>query len=469
MLSAPLVGMARWPQAGGDACPLHQGRESMRVQALRGFRDYLPAEMLSRDRMLAIVRRVFESYGYPPLQTPALEYSEVLAGKYGEEGEMLMYRFRDHGDRDVCLRYDLTVPLARVVAEHGSLPMPFRRYQIAPVWRAEKPARGRFREFMQCDVDLVGVDDASADAEMILVDIAVLRSLGIEGFQVRVNHRGLLSALTRSLGIEPGERESAFLRLLDKLPKMGEERFSAELEKELGLAAAERARLLSTVRSGGDPAGAIDALARELDTDSGGRSALERLRQVVERVQAAGEAGRLRIDASIARGLSYYTGIIYETLLDDLPEYGSVMSGGRYDRLVGVFTGRELPAVGISFGVDRFFSALEEIGLVDKTGNPARVLVVQVAEQGFRAAFAIADRFRRAGIPTLLYPAPARLKKQFQHADTLGIPFTAVVGEAEEARGTVSLKEMATGIQVEVPVEEAIARLRGEAAGPSSG
>ena len=229
-------------------------RSGMRAQALKGFRDYLPEEMLAKDRMLEAVRGVFEAFGYPPLQTPALEYSELLLGKYGQEGEMLMYRFRDHGDRDICMRYDLTVPLARVVAEHGArLTFPFRRYQIAPVWRAEKPGRGRFREFVQCDVDLVGVESAAADAEMILVDVAVLKALGVTSFTVRMNHRGALRALTRRLGLDSDAAEIAFLRLLDKASKIGEERFRDALQKELNLKAHQVEELREFTRVSSDP------------------------------------------------------------------------------------------------------------------------------------------------------------------------------------------------------------------------
>ena len=224
----------------------------MRPQALRGFRDYLPEEMLAKDRMLDAVRSVFESYGYPPVATPALEYAELLLGKYGEEGEMLLYRFLDNGERDVAMRYDLTVPLARLIASHGSLIMPFRRYQIAPVWRAEKPAKGRFREFVQCDVDLVGVNDASADAEMLLIGQDVLRALDVEKYRLRVNHRGILRAMTRILGIADGAEEGAFLRLLDKLEKIGEEKFRGALAKDFPqIDAAGTERLLAIVSSGG--------------------------------------------------------------------------------------------------------------------------------------------------------------------------------------------------------------------------
>jgi len=253
----------------------------MKPQALRGFRDYLPEEMLAKDRLLDAVRRVFESHGYPPVQTPALEYAELLLGKYGEEGEMLLYRFTDQGGREVALRYDLTVPLARLIGTHGSLPMPFRRYQIAPVWRAEKPAKGRYREFVQCDVDLVGVDDPGADAEMLLVGQDVLRALGIERYRLRVNHRGILRAITRSLGIEQGAREGAFLRLLDKLDKIGAERFREGLAGEFGLAEASIERLFGVVGGGGEPRAALELLEADLGADPDGAAAITHLHAIV--------------------------------------------------------------------------------------------------------------------------------------------------------------------------------------------
>lgn len=430
----------------------------MRVQALRGFRDYLPRDMLAKDRMLKTVCEVFESFGYPPLQTPALEYSEILAGKYGEEGEMLMYRFRDHGDRDVCMRYDLTVPLARVVAEHRDLRMPFRRYQIAPVWRAEKPGKGRFREFMQCDVDLVGIDDAVADAEMILVDCAVLRALGVEGFQVRVNHRGLLRALTEGLELDASE-ETDFLRLLDKREKIGDDKFRSAVDERFGWSAERWKFVDGFLESAADPRATLASLGELFESREVAGAALERLGKVFDLIDSAGELDNVTVDPTIARGLSYYTGCIYETTLTALPSIGSVMSGGRYDELVGMFSGQPLAAVGISLGVDRLFSALCELGVVQAIETPARVLVVQFDEAGAQDAMRVAAAFRAGGISTLVYPSAVKLKKQYQYANAVGIRFTAVVGKDEATRGTVSLKDMETGEQTELKLEAAVEHL----------
>ncbi|MEC9476364.1 MAG: histidine--tRNA ligase [Planctomycetota bacterium] len=431
----------------------------MKVQCLKGFRDYLPQEMLQKDQMLRTVQQVFEQHGYPPLMTPALEYSEVLLGKYGEDGEMLLYRFRDNGDRDVAMRYDLTVPLARVLAEHGEITMPFRRYQIAPVWRAEKPARGRFREFMQCDVDLVGVDSAAADAEMLVIGCAVMASLGIEQYRIRVNHRGVLSALCRLAGLESAG-EVAFLRLLDKLDKIGVDAFRDQVgeipvvdgdgvEKVLEIVLAES----------GDSRQRLEMMRTALSGDAEAVDSITRMEQVLDLVEASGIGEQCHIDPSIARGLSYYTGLVYETFLDSLPEYGSVMSGGRYDDLVGMFAGKELPGIGISLGIDRLFSALKELELLDDRSQPAEVMVCQFSAELVAASFEAAAALRAGGIATLLYPKDAKLKKQLQFAQRAGIPFVIVIGEDEQKAGTVQLRAMDEGTQQEITLAEAIERI----------
>ncbi|MCI0651415.1 MAG: histidine--tRNA ligase [Planctomycetes bacterium] len=432
----------------------------MKPQALRGFRDYLPAEMLAKNRMLDRVAATFESFGYPPLATPALEYTEILLGKYGEEEDKLLYRFKDNGERDVCMRYDLTVPLARVLAEHGDVLMPFRRYQIAPVWRAEKPARGRYREFLQCDADLVGVNDPAADAEMLLLGAAVLRSLGIEGFQMRVNHRGILKGLTKWLGLSAQEPEAAFLRLLDKLPKIGEGAFMDEAEREHRLSGAKLDGLRRYVAQGRSTAECLAAMGEIAEEDAGAAEGVARLRRVLDLAAAGGAGGAIALDSSIARGLGYYTGIIYETFLDDRPDFGSVMSGGRYDDLVGIFANRSLPAVGISLGVDRLFAALEELRPAAKQGTPARVLVALFDEAGVGAALAFAGQLRAAGIAAVVYPEPAKLKKQLKYASEIGVAYAAILGSDEIAAGEVTLKAMASGIQERLAVGQAIARLR---------
>ena len=431
----------------------------MKVQCLKGFRDYLPGEMLQKERMLASVREVFEQHGYPPLMTPALEYAEVLTGKYGDEGEMLLYRFRDNGDRDVALRYDLTVPLARVLAEHGDIGMPFRRYQIAPVWRAEKPARGRFREFMQCDVDLIGVDSAAADAEMLVIGAAVMQRFCIESYRLRINHRGILTALCRLVGLE-GATEADFLRILDKLDKIGEEKFRAEVAKIPGLDESGLDKVLEVVLCDQkDPAGVLDHIRSILGEDELANEAIDRMQAILEIVDAAGIVSCCQIDPSIARGLSYYTGLVYETFLDELPQVGSVMSGGRYDDLVGMFSGKDLPAIGISLGIDRLFYALGELDLLSGEKQPAQMLVVLFSDELAPASFAAASRFRSAGIETLVYPKAAKVKKQLQFAQKSEIPYVAVIGVEESRAGTVQYRDMEAGSQEELSIEAVIEKV----------
>ena len=427
-----------------------------RIEArlLKGFRDYLPAAMLPKQRMLDAVARTFESFGFGPLATPAIEYADILLGKYGDEGDKLLYRFRDNGDRDVALRYDLTVPLARVVAMNMDLPRPFKRYQIAPVWRAEKPGRGRYREFVQCDVDIVGAADLMADAECLAVGAAVLRALGVEDFVIRINNRKLLTALLARLAIAEGEPALAVLRTVDKLPKIGEAGVRAALAAENGLDAAAIDGLFAFL---GTPPEALAALFADSEV---GKTGAAELGELLRLAAELGIADKVEVDLSIARGLDYYTGTIYETFLRASESLGSVMSGGRYDGLLASFTGQDLPAVGISLGVDRLFAGLLELGLVKEGGCPTRALVA-VYDEGTRpAAFALAAELRAAGVATEVFLGVGKLKKQLQSADRRGIPFVLIAGPDEVAAGEVTLKDLATGGQTRVTRAGLADRLR---------
>jgi histidyl-tRNA synthetase len=422
---------------------------------LKGFRDYLPEQMIPRQRMLDAVARVFERHGFPPLQTPAIEYAEILLGKYGADAERLLYRFEDNGGRDICLRYDLTVPLARVAAQYGNLPMPFRRYQIAPVWRAEKPGKGRFREFFQCDVDVVGSDSLLADAECVAVDHAVLTELGVERFVVRINNRKILTGWFEAMGLGSGDDKQGrgILRTVDKLPSMGEDKVRELLATDNGLGADAIDCISHFLSITGDNAAKL-AAARELLGGTGsGRAGLEELSEVIDSAVALGvPTNRIEVDFSIARGLDYYTGSVFETFLQDLPDFGSVMSGGRYDALISTFLGREMPAVGISVGVDRLFSAMLELGLVREAATTTRVLLCPLSVPCVRPALEAAAGLRRAGIATEIFLQPAKLRKQLKYANQRGIPVAVILGEEEVERGVATVKRMQSGEQAESPL-----------------
>jgi len=432
-----------------------------KVRVLKGFRDYLPAEMSARKDMIEKVTGVFRLFGFAPADTPALEYSEVLLGKYGADSEKLLYRFTDNGGRDICLRYDLTVPLARFMAEHRDLPRPFKRYQIAPVWRAEKPGRGRFREFVQCDADIVGTDSLVADAECVALDNACMSALGVKNFRVCLNERKILSGLALLAGVS-AEDEPAFLRTLDKLESQGREQVQRLLADEVGLSAEAIASVFRLLETRGTNEEILAALAESFADVAPGLEGVEALRTVVRNsVELGVPPERVAVDVSIARGLDYYTGTVFETRLPDLPGFGSVMSGGRYDELIGSFTGEPTPAVGVSVGLDRLFAGLVELGLVEGTETETQVYVVALGEEAASAALRLAGALRAESISAeVAYDARARLRKQLKTVNARSIPIMAIIGEDELAAGEVTLKRMADRLQERVSAEAAAARVR---------
>ncbi|MCY3023665.1 MAG: histidine--tRNA ligase [Planctomycetota bacterium] len=451
-------------------------------RVLKGFRDYLPEEMLPRQAMIATITEVFERFGFVPLQTPALEYSDILLGKLGSDAEKLLFRFRDNGGRDVCLRYDLTVPLARVAAQYPEIPKPFKRYQIAPVWRAEKPGRGRFREFFQCDCDIVGSASLLYDAECIALDLAVMAALGVKA-EVRFNNRKVLAALAATLNVTEARQMAAIFRTVDKIPAQGKARVRELLKADAACTDGQVEKLMQFVEISG---GNDEMLARLSELlGPGAAQAIAELRRVKEYVEAltpppdplpqgAGEAvasssapstqhSALRLDFSIARGLDYYTGTVYETFLTELPGSGSVMSGGRYDGLIERYLGKPMPAVGISVGIDRLFSYLAELGKVKKSAVTSRVCVVAMDAACLAPALRVLSQFRGAGIAAEMVienDQKLRLDKQLSLAGKKGIPYAAIIGGNEVAKGTVMLKDLVARTQEELTVEQAVGRLR---------
>jgi histidyl-tRNA synthetase len=438
---------------------------------LQGFRDYLPALMIPREQLLEMVRRVYRSYGYAPIDTPALEYAEILLGKGGGETDRQLYRFQHH-THDIALRFDLTVPFARFAAMHiAELGTPFKRYHMGPVWRGERPARGRFREFWQCDFDTIGTTSNAADIEVALVIHDLMVALGIEKFEVRVNNRLVLSGLLEQLGLDACS-SAAILRSLDKLPKIGRDAVVAEMIQTAGVTAEQAGRVLDMAALTGTSSEVLDRLDREFGGNARAADGIARLRELVQVTHAAGiPEERLRLDLSIARGLDYYTGTVYETFLlgeftdekgerRSLESFGSVCSGGRYDDLAGLYTRQQLPGVGASLGLDRLLAVLETLGVLPKASTPAPVLVVQFAAERLGDYQRIARVLRAEGIGAEVFPDAKKIGQQLKYADQRGFRVALIAGSDEFERGVWQVKNLATQEKPEVPEAQVPAAVR---------
>ncbi len=391
---------------------------------LKGFRDYGPSEQLARQNMFSKIQSTFERFGFLPLSTPALEYKEILMGKYGED-EKLVYSFKDNGDRDVAMRYDLTVPLARYVAQNqGKLTLPFKRYQIAPVWRADNPQKGRFREFYQCDVDAVGTDSTLADAEVIACLAQALEAVGVESYKIRLNDRSVLSSFAKDS-----------IRAIDKLDKIGIEGVVKEMQdKGVPVEDIENAKKLNEA------------------------GAPENVEKLIKLISDFGLKGQIEFDPTIARGLDYYTGTVFEIYLNDQPEFGSICSGGRYDNLVDQYSNQSLPAVGGSIGIDRLIEALKDKGVLQEESG-VKALILNLDEKFNEQYVKLASDLRASGVSVELYYSAAKLDKQFKYAESKNIPYGIVMGEAEIAKGAAQLKNLLTREQEEVPQAELTKKL----------
>lgn len=436
----------------------------------RGMRDFLPADVRRRRYVLGIIGEVFESYGFEPLETPAVENIETLTGKYGEEGDRLIFKILKRGEgaatgvADLALRYDLTVPLARVVAEHrATLPRFFKRYQVQPVWRADRPQKGRFREFYQCDVDATGSTSMAVEAELLAAGADVLTRLGFADFTIRLNHRRLLSAILEVAGV-PGERHGEALVALDKADKIGRDKVVAEMTAR-GVAAAAASTLVTFLfdLAGASNDALLEAIAAFVGTHEGGVAALAELREILALATPLSAGRHIAIDATLARGLGYYTGAIFEIAVPDLA--GSLGGGGRYDELVGMFLGRAVPACGLSLGLERILVVMGERGMfpaaVDRA--PASVLVARFDADMASDSLALAAALRRGADGTALavevYPDVEKLGKQFKYAADRGIPFVVVAGPAERQSGEVTVKSLVSGTQTAVSRAQAAAHI----------
>ncbi len=413
----------------------------------KGTRDLMPATMNHRLAVMDIIRTVFSKYGFEPMETPAFERIETLTGKSGDN-EKLMFRILkrgqggERGEVDQGLRYDLTVPLARVMAMNPGLPLPFKRSQIQPVWRADRPQRGRFREFYQCDIDTIGTDSPVADAECIAVVHDSLISLGLTGFTIRVNHRQSLKAMAQAIGA--ADQEASMIQTLDKIDKVGREGVQTELIAR-GFTPDQCAQMWSYIDGAPIP---------------GGDEHERALRTIIDLALDMGvDADRVRIDRTLARGLDYYTGPVFEATLEG--DYtGSISGGGRYDGLIGMFSGKEdVPAVGISLGIERIFMLMEEMGLLPAIPTTTQVWVTVFSEDTLSASLKAATLLRSAGVNVQVSTRTGKLAKQFKDANGRGVPYVLVCGPDEAAQGTVLLKNLATGEQWTGPLEEAVQRL----------
>lgn len=456
------------------------------------MRDFLPADVRRREYVIGVIKEVYERYGFEPLETPAVENIETLMGKYGEEGNQLIFKIlkrgvhESTGEADLALRYDLTVPLARVVAEYrDKLPKFFKRYQIQPVWRADRPARGRFREFYQCDVDVLGSRSMIVEAELIAAASDVLTKLDFNDFTIRLNHRQLLTGILDVAGV-PSEKHGDALVALDKLDKIGEEGVLREFkEREVliggaggklielfagigaGLivdayAKAERGGedILSVAESKAMNVAILDTLEEFIDSNKVGLNGLRELREIIQLVTANNLVSKTEISPSLARGLSYYTGTIMEISVKDLS--GSLGGGGRYDNLVGMFLGQDVPACGFSLGMERIIVVMTEREMFPPAlvGSPADVMVTIWSDDSFGDSILLATELRREGLRVDLYPEADKLGKQFKYASERGIPFVTVIGADERARGEVAIKDMRSGEQRSVKRELVAAVLR---------
>ncbi|MFA4987453.1 MAG: histidine--tRNA ligase [Candidatus Brocadiia bacterium] len=428
-----------------------------------GTRDFLPSDMIPREEMFARLREVFAHYGYDPLETPAIEYLDVLSGKYGPEADKLLYRldYKTDGKDAAGLRYDLTVPLARVAAMAAAeLPLPFRRYQMQPVWRAERAQthKGRYREFYQCDVDCVGTTSTVADAEIVAMISDSIAALGISGAIVKLNSRKLLRGMALALGL--ADREAPLLRCLDKYDKIGLDGVREEMTKS-GFTPDEFSKTASLFVSADEPLVRLSRIESSCIGIPGILEGAQEIREVLEHSNAMGAAsGSIQFDPLMVRGLDYYTGPIFEAVLPSLPHMGSLAGGGRYDGLIGMFLGRPVPATGATVGLDRIFTALEQLNLVNRRKTRAIVLVALFSAEMLPVSLKLAADLRGAGLNVVGYAEADKLKKQFKYADDLGIRFVVLVGPDEAQAGTASLKDLLDGTQITVPMAEIGARVK---------
>ncbi|MDO5774691.1 MAG: histidine--tRNA ligase [Spirochaetales bacterium] len=423
---------------------------------LKGFRDFLPQDEILRSDLIEKLTKTFRSYGFVPIDTPVLEYTEILLRKSNGETEKQMFRFEDNGGRDVAMRFDLTVPFARFTAQHKEkLYFPFKRYHISKVWRGEKPQAGRYREFVQCDFDTVGSDSAVSDFETLSLMKAALSAIGVDEIKIHVNHRGIFNRFLKKLGLS--EKSEDILKAVDKIAKVGEEKVSAELE-EITENADSSAKIIDYIKplsSFEETLSHIEELAGGEDEDS------KRMKTIFSMMKAAGIEKTYMLDPAITRGLDYYTGIVYETFLEKLPSIGSVCSGGRYDNLAGLYMKEKLPGVGSSIGLDRLIAGLSELGITNAKGSYLDAEIFNTDENLNVQYQEVAAKLRKEGISVEVFPDTVKINKQYSVTDKKQIPWGIMLSNSSETANTITLKNLKTReIFESISIEDAVKKIK---------
>lgn len=447
----------------------------------KGTRDFLPQEVAKRNYIFNTIRKSFETYGFTPIETPSFELSSTLLGKYGEEGDRLIFRILNSGDKmlkadldalqnknlarfanslaEKALRYDLTVPFARFVVQHqNELTFPFKRYQIQPVWRADRPQRGRYQEFYQCDADVVGSDSLLYEVDFVMLFDEVLTNLGIPDFTIKLNNRKILSGIAEVSG--ESDNLIAITVAIDKLDKIGVDGVVNELE-EKGISSIALDKIKPLFDISGDTLSRLAQMRTFLANSEIGRKGIDELEYVLDRIELIGiKNAKIEFDVTLARGLNYYTGAIFEVKANGV-DMGSICGGGRYDDLTGIFGMKDMSGVGISFGADRIYDVLSELNLFPETvNNNLKLLFINFGENEERFCLKMVQQVRAAGISCELYPSSAKMQKQMKYANDKDVTFVALVGETEIQKGVILLKNMETGEQKEMSIEEAISNLK---------
>ncbi|MEI6040107.1 MAG: histidine--tRNA ligase [Candidatus Berkelbacteria bacterium] len=424
---------------------------------LSGFKDFLPKQKNQRDWLINQIKTVYESFGFQPLETPVLEYADILTGKYGEEANMMMYRFTDQGKRDVAMRYDLTIPFARIIAQYPELPKPFKRYQIAPVWRSDSPQAGRYREFYQFDADIAGSASMLADSEIIEIIYRSMIKIGVKNFNIRLNNRKILNGLLAYADINQTKANQVF-QMIDKIEKISKENFRKILTEIVGTDSYKK--ILDFIQIKGSNTEIIAQLKHLFLANEIGLAGIKEIEEILANLELNKiELNKIKIDLSIARGLDYYTGTVFETVLLDAPEFGSIFSGGRYNELIGLFTNTDIPAIGTSVGIDRLFTAMEKLDLLPNNNNSASALVTVFPENP-QDSLKVAQKLRESGLKIETYLGDkTNLKNQLSYADKLSIPVVIITFPDQIEKDNYIVKKMGQNFGETEQIETNFAKL----------